>query len=477
MDQARSPRRRGDRLRGVLAVVALLAQPAALVAVPAVWVLVASLRSGPGGIALTVAAGMAWVALAQLFLCTVVEWRAARRGSGIPPRVPLTFAAHQELARRLVTAALLLRTADQGLRTIPVTGPPAAPRPVPPTARATTDAGGVGADLAASPLLASGVLAAVHRARNAVPPAPAVPPDADAAAVELAARRGADPGAARFLDHALRVFARVLDEHGRPVPEVVAARLSPDRLELVLAGTTQVPPPPFTPERGGARWVLRRDTPLPRVDAAPAPLPGLVTLGSDGVGRILVDLEAPGGPVCVGGDLDAARSFVAAAAVELATCPWAEPARVTLVGFGRALGPLNPHRLRCVDDLADVLPALRDRLEVSGRVLPASGIDSVLTGRVRGLLGGDCTPDLLVLSGPPRPELAAEVADLRAAARALRRAPLGILIAGDVEGARWRLEVDASGTLQAAALGLRVEAQRLSARTYAALTRLVQPGI
>ena len=305
---------------------------------------------------------------------------------------------------------------------------------------------------------------------SAAPAASAPLPDAEAAAAEVAVRLGADAAGADFFDRALRTLARTLAEHDRPVPEVYAARLSTDALELLLAVPQDRAPLPFVAENGGSRWVLDRSTPLPAVDGVVAPLPGLVSLGGDGHGRIFVDLESAGGAICVAGDLDRARSVVAAAAVELVTNRWSDDMRVTLVGFGSALAPISEHRLRCVDTLDEVVEGVTDRLSAGRQELSASGIDSVLTGRVRGLRGDGLTPDFLVLATPPAPEQLAELQDW---ARSTRRAPLGVLIAGEVPTARWRFEIDERGMLDTGVLGVTVGAQLLTARSYAALARLV----
>ncbi len=331
-------------------------------------------------------------------------------------------------------------------------------------------------DLVGAELLAAGLLEALialrrRRSRLRRSGAAVALPDAEAAGVEVAVRLGADPAGADFLDRALRVLARGLGEQDRPVPELYAARLSTDALELLLAVPQEPAPAPFTAENGGARWVLDRSTPLPDVDGVAAPLPGLVSVGGDGHGRVFVDLEAAGGAVCVTGDLDRARSVVAAAAVELVTNRWSDHMRVTLVGFGSALAPISEDRLRCVDSLAEVLDGVTDRLSASRQALTASGVDSVLTGRVRGLPGDGLTPDFLVLAAPPDPD---ELAELQSWARSARRAPLGILIAGDVPSARWRFAVDDGGVLDTGVLGLTVGAQLLSARSYAALARLLR---
>jgi hypothetical protein len=145
--------------------------------------------------------------------------------------------------------------------------------------------------------------------------------------------------------------------------------------------------------------------------------------------------------------------------------------RVTLVGFGSALAPISEDRLRCVDSFAEVVEGVTDRLSAGRQELSASGIDSVLTGRVRGLRGDGVTPDFLVLASPPEPE---QLAELQEWARSARRAPLGILIAGEAPTARWRVEIDDLGMLDTGVLGVTVGAQLLTARSYAALARLIR---
>jgi hypothetical protein len=333
-------------------------------------------------------------------------------------------------------------------------------------------------DIVGAELMAAGVLEALiamrrRRARRRPAGAGVALPDAEAAGVEVAVRLGADQAGAEFLDVGLRTLAAALSERDRQVPEIYAARLSADALELLLSVPLDDAPPPFVSENGGARWVLdRANTRLAPPDGTPAPLPGLVSLGGDGHGRVFVDLEGAGGTICVEGDLNRARSVVAAAAVELVTNRWSDGMRVTLVGFGAALAPISESRLRCVDSLDDVLDGVTDRLSATRQALAASGTDSVLTGRVKGLRDpAGLAPDFLVFASPPDPE---QLAELQEWAQSTTRAPLGILVAGPVPTARWRFSIDDEGVLDTGVLGVRVGAQLLTARSYAALARLLQ---
>jgi LysM domain len=333
-------------------------------------------------------------------------------------------------------------------------------------------------DIVGAELMAAGVLEALiamrrRRARGRPAGAGVALPDAEAAGVEVAVRLGADQAGAEFLDLALRALAAALAERDRQVPEIYAARLSADALELLLSVPLDDAPPPFVSENGGARWVLDRSNPrLAPPDGTPAPLPGLVSLGGDGHGRVFVDMEGAGGTICVEGDLNRARSVVAAAAVELVTNRWSDGMRVTLVGFGSGLAPISETRLRCVDSLDEVLEGVTDRLSATRQALAASGTDSVLTGRVKGLRDpAGLAPDFLVFASPPDPE---QLAELQEWAQSTTRAPLGILVAGSVPAARWRFSIDEDGVLDTGVLGVQVGAQLLTARSYAALARLLQ---
>jgi hypothetical protein len=328
-------------------------------------------------------------------------------------------------------------------------------------------------DLVGAELLAAGLLEVLvglrrRRSRSRYAGGPVARPDQDAAGAEAAIRIGADPAAAAFLDNALRLLAYGLAQEQRAVPEIFAARVSAAGLELLLAVPEKTAPAPFTVDDGG-RWALARDTVFPDLSGVPALLPGLVSLGGDGRGRVFVDLEAAGGAISVAGPQDAARSVVAAAAVELVTNRWSDDMRVTLVGFGPGLAALHPERLRCVDTLAEVLDPVTDRLSKARQAMDAAGVSSVLTGRIRGVPGVG-TPQFLVLATPPDE---AELAELTGWARTGHDAPLGVLIAGAVEGAQWRFEVGADGIMSTGPLGLRVGAQQLSARSYAAVARLM----
>src|SRR5215212_6883788 len=127
LDGARRVKRRGDTLRGLASAVLVLG---IVVGIPAALVLlvgnpIPEVRQDAFGsqvpveFVLDVIVCIVWLAWAQLVSCLVAELVAGVRGRGLPWRVPFAAAAQQDLARRLVTAVLLLATAGQGLQSAP----------------------------------------------------------------------------------------------------------------------------------------------------------------------------------------------------------------------------------------------------------------------------------------------------------------------------------------------------------------------
>ncbi|WP_051426174.1 BTAD domain-containing putative transcriptional regulator [Jiangella gansuensis] len=314
-------------------------------------------------------------------------------------------------------------------------------------------------------LLGAGVLAALEilRRRRRTPE-----PGDDEVEAEVALRIGADPDRARWLDYALRTLAAGCQQEGRPLPPVYAAVVDSTSVELLLAPARADAPMPWTVLDEGRRWTLARadvkiDTELR--GRVLAPYPGLVSLGRSGEADVLVDLEAAGGPICVDGDPEVTFEVVTALAVELATNQWSDHLRVTADGLPDALSAFDPGRLRLVDGVEPLLP------ELAARRSDRLGAD-VLTGRVRPGGAGSWMPEYLVLGTPPTGELAEQLMTLTNAAG---RSPLGVICAGDVPGARWRISVDSAGTLELPALGLSVRANRLTWRSIEALVGLVDP--
>ncbi|GGL52780.1 hypothetical protein [Planomonospora parontospora] len=328
--------------------------------------------------------------------------------------------------------------------------------------------------LAGASLAAAGLLAALGRRRREQLWHRAfgrriVRPREDAAQAELALRLGADAPGSRMLDIGLRLLGRSLAAAGRVPPTVYAAHLSPRHLDLWIHPPDPDAPAPWAAHDGGQVWRLPAHEGRMLDEAAladaPAPYPGLVSLGGDGEGRVLVDLEAAHGLIAVRGAQTTAA--LAALAVELATNRWSDRMRVTLVGFGEELTVIAPERIRCASGLEEVLP----ELEAEARAAADRGHGAeVLTGRIHGRAGDPVwSPHYLLSAIPPTAEEARRLAVL---ARTGARTAAGYVIAGDVPHATWNWEIDGDGRVRVDALGFEVAAQLLPRRQYRALVEL-----
>ncbi|MDA0635302.1 BTAD domain-containing putative transcriptional regulator [Nonomuraea sp. MCN248] len=278
-------------------------------------------------------------------------------------------------------------------------------------------------------------------------------PQGDAADAEVALRLGADKPGARILDLGLRLLGAELGARGRTPPTVYAAHLSARSLDLWVHPPDEHPPAPWTADDGGQVWRLAaQEGRLLDDQRGGAPYPGLVSIGTDRSGRVLVDLEAAQGLINIRGPQTTAA--LAALAVELATNRWSDRMRVTLVGFGEELTAIAPDRVRAVGGLAEVLP----ELEAS-----ASPRREVLTGRITGRPG--VAHYLLSAVAPTHDEA-------RRLALLARNDSAGYVVAGDVPHATWTWEITEDGLAKLPELGFEVRAQLLPRRHYRALVEL-----
>ncbi|MEU6997002.1 BTAD domain-containing putative transcriptional regulator [Nonomuraea sp. NPDC046570] len=280
-----------------------------------------------------------------------------------------------------------------------------------------------------------------------------VRPRDDAANAEVALRLGADAPGARMLDIGLRLLGSALAAQDRTPPTVYAAHLSPRHLDLWIHPSDPDAPLPWTAADGGQVWRLAaHEGRLLEEQQGGAPYPGLVSLGADASGRVLVDLEAAQGLINIRGPQTTAA--LAALAVELATNLWSDKMRITLVGFGEELIAIAPDRVRAVGSLAEVLPELERRQEPR---------EEVLTGRIR---GKPYEPHYVLSAVAPTQEEARRLA-LLARGRAA-----GFVVTGEVPHATWTLEITEDGKARVGELGFEVTAQLLPRRHYHALMDL-----
>lgn len=325
--------------------------------------------------------------------------------------------------------------------------------------------------LATGSLVAAGVLAALGRRRreqlwhrafgHRIPR-----PQGDAAEAEVALRLGSDAPGSRLLDLGLRLLGRRLAEEGRTPPTIYAAHLSRYGIDLWIHPPEPDAPEPWTALDGGQVWRLAAHEGR-RIDEqalahVAAPYPGLVSLGTNASGRIMVDLEAAYGLISVIGAHT--TEALAALAVELATNRWSDGMRITLVGFGEELTMIAPDRVRHVSSLAEALP----ELEARAAHLPGPG--DVLTGRIAASATDPAWPPHYLLSAL-RPD-AYEARRLAMLARAGIRTAAGYVVAGAVPYAAWTWAIDEDRTVRVDALGLEARAQLLPRRHYDAVIDL-----
>src|SRR5690242_10757694 len=326
-------------------------------------------------------------------------------------------------------------------------------------------------ELSAASLLAAGVLAALGRRRREQLWRRAfgrriAGPEPDAALAEKALRLGADDPAVRMLDTGLRYLSRQLGAAGKTPPTVFAAHLGLQNLDLWVAPPDPHPPRPWQAADGG----LDATEAGPKMSTAPlAPYPGLVSLGTNDSGRVLVDLEVAHGLIAVRGPRQVVQAALAALAVELVTNRWSDQMRVTLIGFGDGLAEISPERVQVVRTLDEALPELEKRAAEVRNAMASAGIDSVLTGRSAATDADMWAPNYLIMGVPPTQ---AQAERLLALARSRYRMGFGYVIAGDVRGATWSWDLSPEGRLHTDALGFDLEAQLLPPEQYAAVVKL-----
>ena len=276
-------------------------------------------------------------------------------------------------------------------------------------ARSHSASPGYPLELAAAGLLAAGVLAGLERrrrkqARRRPHGRKVVPPRPDAAWAELALRLGEDEAAAQMLDAGLRYLCYTVADQGRTPPTVFAAHVGEENLDLWVAPASHDAPGPWYPVGDGQVWRLALAD-AARLDldqlSGPAPYPGLVSIGTDATGRVLVDIEAAHGVIAVTGPDELVGDALAGMAAELATSLLADDLHLTLVNPDEDLAVLAPERVHLAATLAEALPALEAHAAEVSDALAISGAGSVLAGRALGEEPEDWVPHYLITLVPP----------------------------------------------------------------------------
>jgi hypothetical protein len=361
-------------------------------------------------------------------------------------------------------------------------GPGAAIRPAPAAPAAFPH------ELAASSLLAAGLLAALGRRKREqlwqrAYGSTVARPEGPAAMAESALRLGANPSAVRVLDTGLRSLSRELAARGKIPPTVFAAHIGQVNLDLWIAAADPQPPRPWEPVDDGQVWRLPLSAAAALdtggTGAGLAPYPGLVSIGTSDTGRMLVDLEVAHGLIAVRGPLTQVQAALAAIAVELATNRWSDRMRITLAGFSPDLAALAPERITVTATLDEAMPELEARAAEVSRALAALPVDangpgagpeaSLLAGRSRDVPPDAWAPHYLISAIPPTPQQRERLLTL---ASTRHRTAMGYVVAGDVPGAAWSWDITEQGRLRADVFGFDLRAQMLPPQQCAAVVDL-----
>ncbi|MFD5549293.1 LysM peptidoglycan-binding domain-containing protein [Streptomyces goshikiensis] len=185
-----------------------------------------------------------------------------------------------------------------------------------------------------------------------------------------------EPAGIDLLDRVLRTLAHHAVTDSRDLPALRGARLDASGVTLLL----DEPAPPVAPFTAGptARtWTLDPAAQLftgEEFADVQAPYPGLVTLGADADGLVLIDLMTCRVLLLDGTDeevLEVAR----AVALELGTCVWTDYSEILATGLGARLAGLLPQgRIRTMPHLpavaADLGELMLEAHQSGEQVLP-----------------------------------------------------------------------------------------------------------
>lgn len=282
-----------------------------------------------------------------------------------------------------------------------------------------------------------------------------------------------------WLDQTLRGLAHGIGE-GENVtsrlPDVVAARMGRDRLELILASAQPNAPQPWVVDETGTRWTIARDE---ESDYDPAqrayhfaPFPTLTSVGyaEDG-SQWLLDLERVAS-MSLAGDPERCLNLARFLACELAHNTWSEMLQVTLVGFGRELADINPDRLTYTEDFDAAIAELTTQVQTVEQSLRESGV-GVLDARNAST--GDVWAPHVLLIAPAAARDKDGLERLLATMRAQHtRMAVALVLSDDPDHAdatTWTITVDEDGALHIPALGLHLRAQQIPADEAAELAQ------
>ena len=283
-----------------------------------------------------------------------------------------------------------------------------------------------------------------------------------------------------WLNEALRSLVHALaGQDDAPLPDVVAARMTSEVLELVLTSAQPNPPAPWVADETATRWAISREDTLPYDPADRqyhfAPFPTLASVGYTAKGEHwLLDLERVAA-MSLSGDPERCLNLARFLAAELAHNAWSEMLQVTLVGFGREMAEINPDRLTYTENFTKAIASLHHQLNSVHDVIENADVD-LLTGRLHDVMGDAWAPHVLLIA-PHLTEDTVGLDELLTAMREQRsRTAVALVLADDpdhADGTRWQLTIDEHGTLRIPALDVELIAQQIPADEAADLAQLL----
>lgn len=215
------------------------------------------------------------------------------------------------------------------------------------------------------------------------------------------------------VDRALRALVAECERTGVPVPEPYTVTVDADHLALWLTAPRTAAPPPWVSSDEGRRWTgaLRELQTVHVGSDVGAPFPYLVALGDTKDALALLDLSRARGVISVTGDPAAAGALLQEWEVQLRSSPWARPqVPVVHVGPPESAAPGTV---------------------VVGSL--AAAVEEVDQGR----------DGVLLVASP----LTRRDKDLVSALVRAPDASWTVVVAGEVEHARWRFSISRDGVL------------------------------
>lgn len=257
------------------------------------------------------------------------------------------------------------------------------------------------------------------------------------------------------LDAALRALAAGLaDRPDEQWPDVVAAWVDNEAIHLVLTKECPAPPPqPWTSD-SPTIWTLPAQAELLDASGHLAPLPSLVTVGSQPGQHLLIDLERLG-MVTVTGDPARAVDLVRYIGGELAHNRWSDEVDVVLAGFDPDeavwLAKLDSRRITAAASIEQAVARLRRRLADTRAALAAAGAATTVVGR--GTETGEAWPPQVLLIANPGAEHHELLTELEQELTDAPSSGYAVVVTGaEQPPGRWPLTVDADGHLRVAFL-------------------------